>query len=345
MNISVLFYMISLSIIATRGLRYAPIMRGASSRKLPSIDDFINTGSSVIRNKHKSANSNLNFNANSNKTPQYKPRGPNQELYVESLNDPEVSVLLSVGPAGTGKTLFACNAAVQQLKRGTIQKIIVTRPLVSVEEELGFLPGNLIRKMDPWTRPLFDILGEFYNQKDIDAMLASGVIEISPLAFMRGRTFKRAFVIADEMQNSSPNQMMMLATRLGEESKLVITGDLKQSDRMENNGLADLMKRIKRYVNANVNEGSDVDASVVSLIRLIEFDVQDIQRSPVVNKILELYEDFPNKYPPLVSPSVSPLVSPSSVDKKNDCALVPDDPLLNNKARLVISGWYKGAGL
>jgi phosphate starvation-inducible PhoH-like protein len=180
--------------------------------------------------------------------------------------------------------------------------------------------------MDPWTRPLFDILGEFYVQKDIDAMLHSGVIEISPLAFMRGRTFKQAFVIADEMQNSSPNQMMMLATRLGEESKMVITGDLKQSDRMENNGLLDLMKRIQW---AKVDGNGDSNG-----ISLVEFDSQDIQRSAVVSKILKLYED---KRVTDINNKV--------VDKKNDCALVPDDPLLTNKPRLVISGWYKGAGL
>ena len=109
------------------------------------------------------------------------------------------------------------------------------------------LPGSLINKMHPWTRPIFDILEEFYSQRDIDSMVHSGAIEISPLAFMRGRTFKDAFIIADEMQNSSPNQMLMLATRLGEGSRMVVTGDLKQSDRCENNGLLDLMHRIFEY--------------------------------------------------------------------------------------------------
>lgn len=248
--------------------------------------------------------------------PQYKPRSLNQKHYVQSLENPNVSVLLGVGPAGTGKTLFACNAAVQELKSGKIQKIIVTRPLVSVEEELGFLPGNIIRKMDPWTRPLFDILGEFYSQKEIDAMLQSGTIEISPLAFMRGRTFKRAFVIADEMQNSSPNQMMMLTTRLGEDSKMVITGDLKQSDRMKNNGLADLLTRYKERKERNGQNDT--------MIHLIEFDVHDIQRSPVVNKILELYDDS--------LPKIN-----VKTNVINDCALIPDDPLLDNKSRFISS--------
>ena len=133
--------------------------------------------------------------------------------------------------------------------------------------------------MHPWTRPIFDILEEFYSTRDIEDMLRDGVIEISPLAFMRGRTFKRAFVIADEMQNSSPNQMLMLATRLGEGSKLVITGDLKQSDRCENNGLLDLMTRL------------DSAQKGYKEIQMVNFGNMDVQRSSVVSKILKLYED------------------------------------------------------
>ena len=133
--------------------------------------------------------------------------------------------------------------------------------------------------MHPWTRPIFDILEEFYSTRDIEDMLRDGIIEISPLAFMRGRTFKRAFVIADEMQNSSPNQMLMLATRLGEGSKLVVTGDLKQSDRCENNGLLDLMNRLD-----NAQKG-------YKEIQMVNFGNMDVQRSSVVSKILKLYED------------------------------------------------------
>lgn len=235
-------------------------------------------------------------------TPLYKPRGPNQKLYVKYLADPKVSVLLGIGPAGTGKTLFACSAAVQEMRRGAIQKIILTRPVVPVEEDIGFLPGNLIRKMDPWTRPIFDILAEFYSQKDIDAMLHSGAIEISPLAYMRGRTFKRAFVIADEMQNSSPNQMLMLATRLGEGSKMVMTGDLNQSDRAIDNGLVDLMRKLRNY--QGVNEE----------IRLVEMDVQDVQRSQAVAKILDIYS-FKPPTPP----------TPTYTISNQDAALIPKD--------------------
>jgi phosphate starvation-inducible PhoH-like protein len=250
--------------------------------------------------------------------PLYSPRGPNQKRYVEYLDDPAVSILLGVGPAGTGKTLFACSAAVQEMKRGAIQKIILTRPVVSVEEDIGFLPGSLIAKMDPWTRPIFDILGEFYTQKDVDSMLHSGAIEISPLAYMRGRTFKRSFVIADEMQNSSPNQMLMLTTRLGQGSKMVITGDLKQSDRMTNNGLLDIMNKLKVY------QGDS------SSIKVVEMGFEDVERSAVVSKILDIYRDPEPFSEP--KPTVSSVVVPkaevalplkANFGVENDCALIP----------------------
>ena len=215
--------------------------------------------------------------------PLYSPRGPNQKKYVELLSNNSVDVVVTLGPAGTGKTLFACATAVQELQRGNIQKIVLTRPVVPVEEDIGYLPGNMIAKMNPWTRPIFDILEEFYSVRDIDNMLNSGVIEISPLGFMRGRTFKRAFIIADEMQNSSPNQMLMLATRLGEKSRMVVTGDLKQSDRMESNGLLDLMQKIEAF------EGER------DLIRMVSMDHRDVQRSQVVSKILEIYEEKEEK--------------------------------------------------
>ena len=137
--------------------------------------------------------------------PLYKPRGEAQRAYVDHLNDPKVNVLLGVGPAGTGKTLFACSTAVQELRRGGVSKIVLTRPVVPVEEDIGHLPGTLNNKMHPWTRPIFDILEEFYSTRDIEDMLRDGVIEISPLAFMRGRTFKRAFVIAEASRSEFPS--------------------------------------------------------------------------------------------------------------------------------------------
>jgi phosphate starvation-inducible PhoH-like protein len=226
----------------------------------------------------------LDFTSNTRYiSPFYKPRSENQGLYVKYLCDTNIPIVIGVGPAGSGKTLFACNQAVLALKSGAVDKIILTRPVVPVEEDIGFLPGSLINKMDPWTRPIFDILLEFYQQKDIDGMLHSGALEISPLAYMRGRTFKKAFVIADEMQNASPNQMLMLTTRIGDGSKLVITGDLKQSDRGVDNGLADILRKIKSYNDFNIYNNDELG------IRIVEMEGKDIQRSPIVAKLLEIY--------------------------------------------------------
>lgn len=212
----------------------------------------------------------------------YKPRTKNQINYVNSLMDPNISIVGGFGPAGTGKTLFACHAAVGALKSGDVDKIVITRPLIAVdEEELGFLPGSISNKMDPWTRPIFDILSEFYTVNQVQTMVKNGIIEISPLAYMRGRTFKRSFIIADEMQNSSPNQMLMMLTRIGTDSKLVITGDLKQSDLSDVNGLIDFIGKLssKKYEN--------------SLIKFIELENVDIQRSAVVAQILDIYSSDP----------------------------------------------------
>jgi phosphate starvation-inducible PhoH-like protein len=214
-----------------------------------------------------------------NLAPKYKPKTPNQKIYSTYLNNPNTSIVLGIGPAGCGKTLFACVTALDQLKKGNVEKIVLTRPIVPVEdEEIGFLPGNLVNKMDPWTRPMFDIILEQYPQHELTMMLKNNVIEISPLAFMRGRTFKNAFIIADEMQNSTPNQMLMLTTRIGTNSKLVITGDLKQSDKMQENGLRDLMYKLRRAENQVLEE-----------IKMVEMQYEDVERSQIVKKMLEIY--------------------------------------------------------
>jgi phosphate starvation-inducible PhoH-like protein len=210
--------------------------------------------------------------------PIYKPKTVNQEHYVNCLNNIDSKIIISVGPAGTGKTMFACQKAISQMKSDQINKIIITRPVVTVEEEIGFLPGNIIKKMDPWTKPIFDIFLEYYSRVELDLMLNNGKIEICPLAFMRGRTFKNAFIIADEMQNSSPNQMKMLTTRLGDNSRMVITGDLKQTDILKENGLYDFITRLEKHNNTE-------------LIKLIKLDNNDIERSEIVKKVIEIYEE------------------------------------------------------
>ena len=183
-----------------------------------------------------------------NKTILYKPKNINQYNYVSNLNNDNTKILISTGPAGCGKTLFACQKAVLDLLANNINKIVITRPVVCVDEEIGFLPGNIIKKMDPWTKPLFDVFLDYYSKSELDLMLKNEEIEICPLAFMRGRTFKNTFIIADEMQNSSPNQMKMLVTRLGENSRMVISGDLEQTDLPKENGLEDLINKLEANV-------------------------------------------------------------------------------------------------
>jgi len=205
------------------------------------------------------------------------PRNKNQETYLFKLQDDRKNIVFAIGPAGTGKTLLAVQNGIKLYQEGKVDKIIVTRPAVSVDEDLGFLPGTLNEKMAPWTRPIFDVLGEYYQQKDIGAMLEEGVIEISPLAYMRGRTFKNAYIIADEMQNATQNQMKMLLTRLGENSKMVVTGDLNQADRLRDNGLLDFVGKI--------------EGKRLSHIDVVQFDHKDIERHDAVREVLEVYGD------------------------------------------------------
>ena len=216
--------------------------------------------------------------------PQIFPKTSNQIEYNDLLVNKKVSVVVGIGPAGCGKTLLACNEAIRQLEERKVDKIVITRPVISVDDEqLGFLPGSMNEKMDPWTRPIFDIFYMIFTKQQVKVLLENDIVEIVPLAYMRGRTFKNTFIIADEMQNSSPNQMLMLLTRMGEESKLAITGDLRQSDRSSLNGLSDLIYRIK---NAEWLQNTES-----CRITYIEMDSSDIQRSEVLKQIIELYEN------------------------------------------------------
>jgi phosphate starvation-inducible PhoH-like protein len=212
----------------------------------------------------------------------YLPKTNNQQVYLDALNDYKSKIVIVYGPAGTGKTMFACLKAIDLLKLNSIDKIIITRPVVTVEEDIGFLPGNIVKKMDPWTKPVFDLFLEQYSKSELDNLIYGNTIEICPLAFMRGRTFKNAFIIADEMQNSTPNQMKMLTTRIGINSKMVITGDVKQSELFsKENGLVDFINKIKLYENV----GNDTE-----LIQIVELENDDIERSEVVKKVLKIYD-------------------------------------------------------
>jgi phosphate starvation-inducible PhoH-like protein len=209
---------------------------------------------------------------------QLYPKNLNQEDYLFKLNDPSKMIVFATGPAGTGKTMLAVQWAVDQLKYGDASKIIITRPAVSVDEEHGFLPGDLNEKMAPWTRPIFDVIAENYTAKEIEHMVAEGIIETSPLAYMRGRTFKNAVIIADEMQNTTPSQMKMLLTRLGQGSKMVVTGDLQQADRPSNNGLLEFLKLYNNFENHRY-------------VDICHFTVGDVERHEAVKEILEIYGD------------------------------------------------------
>ena len=207
------------------------------------------------------------------------PKNLNQENYLLKLQEEHKNIVFAIGPAGTGKTMLACQWAVKMFQEGEVDKIVVTRPAVSVDEQHGFLPGTLQEKMEPWTRPIFDVFEEYYYAKEIETFVKEGVIEISPLAYMRGRTFKKSFIIADEMQNATPSQMKMLLTRLGEGSRMIVTGDLQQADRPTSNGLLEFLKL---YDGFKGNKHVDV----------CHFTPEDVERHAAVKEILKIYGDY-----------------------------------------------------
>ena len=204
------------------------------------------------------------------------PRNFHQDDLLGLLEDKNINIVFATGPAGTGKTFISTLAGIRELKNNKIDKIVVTRPAVSVDEQHGFLPGTLMEKMAPWTRPIFDVFEEYYTPDQIEYMINDNKVEVAPLAYMRGRTFKNAFIIADEMQNATDSQMKMLLTRIGDNSKIVVTGDLNQHDRgYESNGLKCFIERLRR---ANSDK-----------IKLVEFGNTDIERHPVVSEVLSIY--------------------------------------------------------
>ena len=213
-----------------------------------------------------------------------KPKNPHQEEYVMHLKNKSKKIIVATGPAGTGKTLFATEFGVKNFLLGTYDKLIFTRPSVSVDEELGFLPGTLEEKMAPWVRPIYDVLYNFITPKEVVALMEDKIIEIAPLGYMRGRTFKNCWIVADEMQNSTISQMKMLLTRLGENSRLVITGDLEQFDRInELNGLDDFLNKFRGKRSSSISS--------------FEFSRDDIQREEVVKEVLDIYSgDIPSTY-------------------------------------------------
>ena len=207
------------------------------------------------------------------------PRGKNQRLYLESMHRHEVN--FGIGPAGTGKTYLAVAAAIDALLKEKVDRIILIRPAVEAGEKLGFLPGDLSQKVDPYLRPLYDGLYEMLGIERTEKLLANGNVEIAPLAYMRGRTLNNSFIIVDESQNTTKEQMKMVLTRMGFNSYLVINGDLTQIDLPKNitSGLSNAIKVLK-----------DTDG-----IGFTNFSSRDVVRHPLVRKIIDAYEYFEDK--------------------------------------------------
>ena len=201
-------------------------------------------------------------------------RSDKQSEYITALK--ENDIIMSLGPAGTGKSFLAVSVAVTLLMEKKIDRVILSRPAVEAGEKLGFLPGDMKEKVDPYLRPLYDALYELFGADKIDKKIETGEIEIAPLAFMRGRTLKNCFAILDEAQNATETQIKMFLTRIGENSKLVVNGDPTQIDLM-NKAHSGLIK--SKNILKNLNE-----------IKIIEFDHKDVVRHPLVSKIIEAYQ-------------------------------------------------------
>jgi phosphate starvation-inducible PhoH-like protein len=217
-----------------------------------------------------------------------EPRNPSQRKFLHLLQEKTIHVLVGAGAAGTGKTHCAVHTAVRALCGGHVSRIVLTRPAVPAGEDIGFLPGDMHSKLDPYLRPLFDVLYRYWTPKDVQRLIDAKLIEVVPLAFMRGLTLSDAFVIADEMQNASRAQVLMLLTRIGPNSKFVVLGDPDQHDRLAGNqesGLVDLLRRCER---------SDTK---IQGVRVFRFGASDVVRHPVVATLLALYQD--NQPPPL----------------------------------------------
>jgi len=206
------------------------------------------------------------------------PKTINQKNYIDALKN--YDLVFSIGPAGTGKTYLAVLYAISLLKSNRVKKIVLTRPAVEAGEKLGFLPGDLKEKVDPYLIPIYDALYEGLGKENTEKLIERGAIEIAPLAYMRGRTLENAFVILDEAQNTTRPQMKMFLTRLGFNSKMVVTGDITQID-------------LPNRLNSGLVEAIELLRELHS-VKIITFNKNDVMRHPVVQKIIEKYEGFEN---------------------------------------------------
>jgi phosphate starvation-inducible PhoH-like protein len=194
------------------------------------------------------------------------PKTAGQCKYMLALRSSK-PIIIGTGPAGTGKTMLACNIATEHILKYPRARVVLTRPIVAADEDMGYLPGDMDQKMEPWTRPMYDIFEQSMTHNQMDRC-----ISIEPLGYMRGRTFHHTLIIADEMQNSTPNQMKLLLTRLGEGTKIVVTGDLEQSDLEGDNGLENLVYKMQ--------------CMELDYIQHVEMEDDDIVRHPAVKEVL-----------------------------------------------------------
>jgi phosphate starvation-inducible PhoH-like protein len=218
----------------------------------------------------------LSLNIVSNRGRTIRPKTANQKKYVDAIE--ENTITFGIGPAGTGKTYLAMAMAVSALQQKKVNRIILTRPAVEAGEHLGFLPGTLSEKIDPYLRPLFDALHDMIDVESIPRLMQSGVIEVAPLAYMRGRTLNDAFIILDEAQNTTPEQMKMFLTRLGFGSKMVVTGDVTQVD-LPNGSHSGL--RVIRDILQNIDD-----------IAFLELTAEDVVRHRLIGDIVKAYAQF-----------------------------------------------------
>jgi phosphate starvation-inducible PhoH-like protein len=206
-----------------------------------------------------------------------------QRLYYDCIIKKPSNVIVGVGPAGVGKTFIPTSIAAEKLLKGEISRIVITRPIITLDENPGFLPGDIKQKMLPFLKPIYDILLQYMSTDRMRTYLKNENIEICPFSYMRGRTLSNCFIIADETQNTTTNQMKTLLTRIGENSTIVVTGDITQSDLCKtNNGLKDLLFRIEKQFLTQDE----------SCIDLIKFGEEDVVRSEIVKKIMHLYEMY-----------------------------------------------------
>ena len=257
-----------------RRIRNVP-KRATRSNRINHIDDFDQLPEFITKDSSKRRERQNDIYS---EYAEILPRNDNQKKYLDLLEDETKSIVIATGPAGTGKSLFATMYAIKQLQDNNIRKILITRPAVGVdEEEHGFLPGNLTEKLMPWAKPIVDIFEEYYSLPTINRMILENIIEFTPISMVRGRTFKNSIIIFDEAQNSLPTAMKAVLTRIGEGSRIFVTGDMEQHDRgYAINGLRDFIDRLK--------------TSKSSMIAHCEFNISDVERHPCVAEVLNIYK-------------------------------------------------------